>query len=66
MTYKSKKLSTKFNAKDKTEFYYQSNLVYYGKCPNQTCSEVNIGETDGSIKGRITDHNKLDKNSHIL
>ena len=66
MTYQIKKLSTKFNAKDKTEFYYQSHLVYYGKCPDQTCSDDNFGETDGSIKGRIIDHNKLDKNSHIL
>ena len=34
VTYQTKKLSTKFNVKDKTEFYHQSNLVYYGKCPN--------------------------------
>ena len=26
--YQSKKLSTKFNVKDKTEFYHQSNSVY--------------------------------------
>ena len=66
MAYQSKKLFTKFNAKDKTEFYHQSNLIYYGKCPNQTCTEDYIGETDCRIKERITDHNKRDKNSHIL
>ena len=33
VTYQTKKLSTRFNVKDKTEFYHQSNLVYYGKCP---------------------------------
>ena len=27
VTYQSKKLSTKFNVNDKTEFYHQSNLV---------------------------------------
>ena len=27
VTYQSKKLSTKFNIKDKTEFYHQSNFV---------------------------------------
>ena len=43
VTYQSKKLSTKFNIKDKTEFYHQSDLVYYGKCPNQTCTEDYIG-----------------------
>ena len=31
MTYQSKKLSAKFNVKDKREFYRQSNIVYYGK-----------------------------------
>ena len=65
VTYQSKKLSTKFNVKDKTE-YHQSNLVYYGKCPNQTCTEDYMGETDRKIQERIIDHNKRDKNSHIL
>ena len=31
MTYQSKNLSTKFNVKDKREFYHQSHIVYYGK-----------------------------------
>ena len=66
VTYQSKKVSTKFNVKDKTEFYHQSNLVYYGKSPNQTCTEGYIGETDRRIKERIIDHNKRDKNLHIL
>ena len=46
VTYQSKKSSTNFNVKDKTEFYHQSNLAHYGKCPNQTCTENYIGETD--------------------
>ena len=58
MTYQSKKLPTKFNVKDKTEFYHQSNLVYYGKCSNQTCTEDYIGETNRRIKERIINHNK--------
>ena len=66
VTYQSKKLSTKFNVKDKTEFYHQSNLVFYGKFPNQTCPEDYNGETDRRIKERIIDNNKRDKNSHIL
>ena len=66
VTYESKKLSTKFNVKDKTEFFHQSNLVYCGKCPNQTCTEDYIEETDRRIKESIIDHNKRDKNSHIL
>ena len=56
VTYRCKKLPTKFNVKEKTEFYHQSNLVYYGKCPNYR-------ETDRRIKEIIIDHNKRDKNS---
>ena len=56
VTYQCKKLHTKFNVKEKTEFYHQSNLVYYGKCPNYR-------ETDRRIKEIIIDHNKRDKNS---
>ena len=33
VTYQSQKLSAKFNFKDKTEFYHQSILVYYGNVP---------------------------------
>ena len=55
VTYQNKKLSTKLNVKDKTEFYHQSNSVYYGKCPNQTCTEDYIGETDCRIKERSND-----------
>ena len=66
VTYQSKKLSIKFNIKDKTEFYHQCNLVYHGKCPNQTCTEEYIGETDRRVKEGIIYDNKFDKNSHIL
>ena len=52
VTYKGKKLSTKFDAKDKTEFYHQSNLVFYGKCPNQTCPEDYNGETGSQDQGK--------------
>ena len=59
-------MSARFNVEDKTEFYHQSNLVYYGKCPNQKSAEEYLGETDLSIKERIIDHKKCDKNSHML
>ena len=48
------------------QFYHQSSLVYYGKSPNQTCTEDYAEETDCRIKERIIDHNKRGKNSHIL
>ena len=64
--YQIKKLSTNLHVKDKTKFYYQSNLVSYGKYPNQTYTEDYIEESDCRIKDRIIDRNKRDKNSHIL
>ena len=66
VTYQSKKLGTKFELKDKTKFHQQNNLVYYAKCLDKTCSEDYVGETDNRIKERIIDHNKRDKNSHLL
>ena len=66
VTYQSKKLRTKFKLKDKTKFYQQNNLIYYSKWPDKTCNENYIGETDRRIEERIINHNKRDKNSHLL
>ena len=66
VTNQSKKLGTKFHLKDKTRFIHQNNLVYYSKCPNKTYNEDCVGETDRRIEERIMDHNKRDKNFHLL
>ena len=66
VTYHSEKLGTKFQLKDKARFNHQNNLVYYSKCPDKTCNEDYVGETDRRIEERIMDHNKRDKNSHLL
>ena len=66
VTCQSKRLSSKFKVIDKRQFYHQSNLVYYRKCPNQTCTKDYIGETDRKIRERIINHNKRDKSLHIL
>ena len=66
VTYQSKKLGTKFQLKDRTKFRQQNNLVYYSNCPDKTCNEDYVGETDSRIEERIIDHNKRDKNSHLL
>ena len=66
VTYQSKKLGTKFQLKDKTKFHQQNNLVYYSKCLDKTCNEDYVGETDSRTEERIIDHNKRDKNSHLL
>ena len=61
VTYQSKKLGTEFQLKDKTKFHQQNKLVYYSKCPNKTCNEDYVGETDRRIEERIIDHKKRDK-----
>ena len=61
-----KKLGTKFQLNDKTKFNHQNNLVYYRKCPDKTCNEDYVSETDRRMEERIMDHNKRDKNSHLL
>ena len=66
VTYQSKKRGTKFQLKDKTKFHQQINLGYYGKCTNNTCSEDFVSKTDRRIEEKIIDHNKRDKNSHLL
>ena len=66
MTCQSKKLSTKFNVKDKTGFYHQSNLGKLEMSQLHTCTEDYIRETDPRIKQKTIDHNKRDRNSHIL
>ena len=65
VTYQNEKLSTKFNVKDKTKSYHQSNFAYDLTCSNQTCTEDYIGEADRRIKERIIDHNTCHKISHI-
>ena len=66
VTYQSKKLGRKFQLKEKIKFHQKNNLVYYSKCPDKTCSEDYVGETDRRIEERIIDLNKYDKNSHLL
>ena len=66
IAFNSSKLSTKFMVKDKTPFEHQNNLVYLSTCPHNDCTETYIGETNRRIVERIIDHNKRDKNSHVL
>ena len=52
--------------KDRTKFEHRHNIVYFSCCPNATCNDTYVGETDRRIKERIMDHNKRDKSSHLL
>ena len=41
-------------------------MVYLCKCPEINCKQTYIGETKRRIIERVIDHNKRDKNSHVL
>ena len=43
--YKSKKLSSKFQIKDKTKFKHMHNIVYHGKCHHKSCNSHYGGQT---------------------
>ena len=66
VTYQSEKSASKFSVEDKIDFQHQTNVEYYGKCPNPNCKEDCIGKTDRKVIERVIDYNKQDKNSHML
>lgn len=65
IVYKSSKLASKFKIKDKVNFIHKNNIVYLCRCPEDSCIETYIGETNRRIQERILDHNGRDKNSHV-
>ena len=66
ITYEGTKLSTQFSVKDRTKFEHIHSIVYFTRCPNVTCNETHVRETDRRIKERIMGDNKRGKSSHLL
>ena len=66
ITYQGTKLSSRFEVKDKTKFEHRNDVVYWCKCPENDCNDFYIGETARRISETIINHNKRDKNSHLL
>ena len=66
ITYEGTKISTQFPVKNITKFEHRHNVLYFSRCPNVTCNETYVEETDRRIKERIMDHNKSDKSLHLL
>ena len=64
VSFKSKKLCSFFNVKDKTELKHKHNLVYKVTCPD--CPATYIGEAGRRLQERVEDHGSRDKNSHVL
>ena len=64
VSFKSKKLSSFFSVKDKTEIKHKHNLVYKVTCAD--CPATYIGEAGRRLQERVDDHGGRDKNSHVL
>ena len=66
IVYKAKKLSARFSVKDKTELKHIHNVVYHIKCLHERCKSHYIGQTKCRTEKRTIQHNRIDKNSHVL
>ena len=64
--YKAKKLGSKFKIKDQTKLQHMHNVVYNGKCHTESCISHYGGQTKCRLGKRIIQHNRTDKNSHLL
>ena len=66
ITYIEHKLNTRFQIKEKTAKIHKNDLVYYVKCPDQSCNQDYLGETGHRIIERTADHSDKDKHSHLF
>ena len=66
IVYDAKKLGSRFKVKDDTQPKHQHNIVYHATCANKKCESNYIGETGRRLLVRATDHNRRDKQSHLL
>ena len=66
VVYDAKKLGSKFKVKNQIQTAHQHNIVYHATCANKKCKSDYIGETGRRLIVRATDHNKRDKQSHLL
>ena len=66
IAFNSKKLGSKFPVKDQTEPKHLHNVVYHADCPNKKCESDYTGQTRCRIERRTIQHNRTDKNSHLL
>ena len=65
VAFKSTKLSSCFNVKDKIDFEHNHDLIYHAKCPEPTCIDDYMRESARRITERIKDHNGRDHTSQV-
>ena len=66
IAYARHKLNTRFQIKDKTAQVHKHDLVYYVKCPDESCNQDYLGESGRGIIERTDDHSGKDKHSHLF
>ena len=67
ITYTGRKHGSLFRTKDQTIiFEHKHDVIYYGKCPAESCVDDYIGETARRVNERIIDLTGSDTNSHLL
>ena len=66
LTFKSTKMSSCSNIKNKTDFEHNHDLIYHTKCPEPTCIDDYVGESARRIIERLKDHNGRDHISHVF
>ena len=62
IAYVGNKLSTCFRVKDVTEFKYNHDIIYQGRCPEIGCNNHYLGKTGRRISERVLDHTGRDPN----
>ena len=66
VSFTGKKLGTCFDVKEITVFNHEHYIVYYAKCPEESCPHDHVGESGRRMLGRVKDHNGRDISSHIF
>ena len=64
--FKSTKLSSCFDVKDKIDFEHNHDLIYHTECPETTCINNYVGESARRITKRTKDQSCRDHTSHVL
>ena len=65
VAFKSTKLSSCFNVKDKIDFEHNHDLIYHAKWPEPTCIDDYVGESARRIREKIKDPHGRDHTSQV-
>ena len=66
VTFPDQRLSSQFNVKYITRFEYKHDVIYFGNCPEQNCTDNYLGDSVRRISERIIDHGVRDKKSNLF